>query len=401
MPRGNKDGSIIKKTVRRTINGRERDVVVYIARVRYKDLEGLTRDRKKKAVSLTQANLFKIQLKREIAEELAGGQETEKDLFTFADLAKYAKENYILPAKYSGDVKVSGMRSTATPLYMIETLIKEFGLEELTSITHARIREFRDARLVSKTIDGTIRSLASVNREMSLLRRLMNIAEKQDWITISPFRKGDSLISQASEVERMRIISHDEESALLAQCTGKRKHLRALLIVALDTALRRREQLTLAWRDIDFDKGLITVRRTNAKRAQERYVPMTKRVRTELLELKKHNMGGLDSLVFATTDFKKAWNGARSGAKLDDCRWHDLRHSAITWMLASGINPAQVMRVSGHSSSKTFLRYVNSDRETAAEMAVSMNARRASIDKKQRRKNRGSKGPSKSELQGS
>src|SRR5947209_4174699 len=115
MPRGTKDGSIIKRKVKRTVNGKEREVMIYIARIRYKDHDGVSHDRKRKAESYTQALAFKVQLKREIEEELADDKAPEPGAgFTFSDLAEFAKEAYIKEAVYSGDVKVGGMKSVSS-----------------------------------------------------------------------------------------------------------------------------------------------------------------------------------------------------------------------------------------------------------------------------------------------
>jgi integrase len=73
------------------------------------------------------------------------------------------------------------------------------------------------------------------------------------------------------------------------QCTGDRAHLRAVLIIAADTGLRRNELFTLSWKenDIDFANRQIRLREINAKWNKGRTIPMTQRVYEELLKLKK------------------------------------------------------------------------------------------------------------------
>ena len=57
---------------------------------------------------------------------------------------------------------------------------------------------------------------------------------------------------------------------------------------------------------------------------------------------------------------------------------HDLRHTAITRMLEKGISPPLVMKISGHSQQKTFLRYVNQTESSIYDIAMKLD--RAGFD---------------------
>src|SRR5437762_1424962 len=84
-------------------------------------------------------------------------------------------------------------------------------------------------------------SRVTVNRELGVLRRVLNVALANGWIHRSPFTMGKSLISVGDEKPRERILTLEEEARLLAACEGPRAHLRAILICALDTGMRRGE----------------------------------------------------------------------------------------------------------------------------------------------------------------
>jgi integrase len=73
-------------------------------------------------------------------------------------------------------------------------------------------------------------------------------------------------------------------------------------------------------------------------------------------------------------DFKKAYITATKVADLPDLDFHDLRHTAITRMLEKGLSPILVMKASGHSQTKTFLRYVNQTETSVYEMAQKLDA---------------------------
>jgi integrase len=77
-----------------------------------------------------------------------------------------------------------------------------------------------------------------------------------------------------------------------------------------------------------------------------------------------------NAFVFTTGDCKRAFLSACEKAKLNDVHFHDLRHSAITRMLEKGISPPLVMKISGHTQQKTFLRYVNQSEDSVYEIAM-------------------------------
>ena len=85
---------------------------------------------------------------------------------------------------------------------------------------------------------------------------------------------------------------------------------------------------------------------------------MTERVLHELQQLRATSPP--DGLVFGIQNsIKRSWNTACSIAGIENLRFHDLRHTAITRLVATGLPSAEIMRISGHRQANTFLRYVN------------------------------------------
>jgi integrase len=141
-------------------------------------------------------------------------------------------------------VEVAGVRSISPAMGAIKALKVHFGKRQLRGITHSDIRSFRAERLATRTKAGKQRSVAAANRELEKLRRLLNIAEREGWILRNPMRSGDSLISVADERKRERIITRDEELRLLNACDDRwRRHLRPIVICALDTGMRWRDSV--------------------------------------------------------------------------------------------------------------------------------------------------------------
>jgi len=344
------------------------------ARVIHVDPEtGKTHDLSRRAESKADATDKRDKLVAEI--EASAGQSVGKERMTFANLCDYYEKKYLKEAEYVDDRKVAGLRSLATVKGQLETLREHFGARYLRSLTYGAIRDFRGARLKAKTRKGEQRSITSVNRELALLRRMLNVAVSESFIVGgNPFHKGDPLISTADEKKRQRIITRDEEKALLAACDApKRGHLKPIVIAALDTGCRLGELLKLRWRDVDLDNGQLTLIALNTKTATKRMVALTTRLRIALEDLKAQAPDDPRMRVFGiVSNVRSAFTGARNDAGLRDLRFHDLRHSAATRLVGAHIPLAEVGRILGHQQPTTTYRYVNADHETAIRAAAAL-----------------------------
>lgn len=216
---------------------------------------------------------------------------------------------------------------------------------------------------------------------------MLNFAVENDWLIKNPFSKRKGIISKAAEAERGRILTLDEEEVLLAACVEKRAHLKPILICALDTGMRRGEMFKMRWQDLNFEKMEIRIPKANTKTDAERVVGMTPRLKSELEKLLE--VGGAQQaprqhdLVFGiTSTVKTAWDTLRENTGIKNFRLHDCRHTATTRMIASGSPHLEVMKITGHTQLKTFLRYLNITSETAQNVASRLNNYLESVIKK-------------------
>ena len=349
--------------------------VTWWARVTYTDpVTGKRHDRQRRAESKSHAKDLVQDLIAEV--DKTGGRSLAKEHMTFLDLATYFEKEYLKPAEYVDGRKVAGVRSIVPAKANVKALKDHFGMRLLRGITHSDIREFRAIRLATKTKAKKQRTIAAVNRELEKMRRLLNIAEREGWILRNPMRSGDPLISMADERKRERIVTREEELKLLAACENRyRKHLRPILICALDTGMRRGEILGLKWSDVDFEERVLTIRAFNTKTMQERQVSLTTRLMIELERIWEESPKNKDFLVFGFTDnVKKSWTSVRTKAGLPDVRFHDLRHTAATRLVAAHLPLPEVGRVLGHTQANTTYRYVNANIETTRRAAALLDA---------------------------
>lgn len=328
------------------------------ARAVYTDENGRKRVIQRKVANRTEGKLLLKKLLREIEDH--GEQIIDGDKLTFVRLAKLYEERKLTPPEYEGENKISGLRSYHIQKVYLKTLTEYFGTRRVKSITHSDLEAFKLARQKTTTKRGGKRAVASVNRELQLLRAVLNFAKRNGWIIRNPFEQGESLISIAQENRRDRVLSRDEETRLLAACHGNRAHLRPILVCALDTAMRRGEIFQLRWKDVDLDNGLISIRASTTKTMKARTVAMTSRLRVELVSLRQLAPDDPEVRVFGiVSDVKRSFAAACRESGVEGFRLHDCRHTATTRLAESGISPLEVMRVTGHSQLSTLTRYFN------------------------------------------
>jgi len=322
----------------------------------------------------------------EIAKEFGDNpQALDSARMTFADLARFYEETYLIPPQYVDGRKVAGLRNHYDFKLRLKALREFFKTKRLREISYSDLEKYRIARLktpvvVGRNTRGTQkhgkpvarqRSIATVNRDLSLLRRVLNVAKRNKWISENPFELGDSLIKLGDEKPRERILTRQEEENLLAACTGWRTHLRPVIICALDTGMRRGEIFKLKWADIDFIGRIITIHAFNTKTERKRQVAMTERLAAELVALYEHSTQDSQALVFGiATSVKTAFNKVKRIAGLSDLRFHDLRHTYATRLVSLQVQLPEIGRQLGHTQERTTYRYVNSNVETARRVAA-------------------------------
>jgi integrase len=358
------------------------------ARIQYLDeTTGKRKEKLREAPNRTKAREFIKDMRKEL--EQGGQMVLESDKLTFQQIADKYQKIKLVPPVFQNGIKVTGKRSYQDQIYLIKPLKEFFGRKVIRSIKPSDLEAYKTERIQTPVVIekkfkkenpkkerrkfiwvkekvSRQRTIASVNRELSLLRQIFVFAESEDFISRNPFAKAKKIISTAAEVERDRILSFEEEIFLLEACNNDiRKHLIPLIITAVDTAMRKGELLKLIWQDVNFDQEVITVRATNTKTEKMRVLGMTSRVKRELSRLwqnspqdKKESVYGLKS------NFKRSWRTVLNEAGINDLHFHDLRHTAITRMVRAGIPASEVMKISGHTEMKTFQRYVNLTNES-------------------------------------
>jgi integrase len=341
---------------------------LWTARVCYKNTNG-----KRTAIQRTADNKTDARkLLKQLLEKLESGGRKVLDVqkLTISDLVDYYEEIYCKPAHYVNDRKVAGLRSFVGVKGYLKVFRQYFGELKLNSLTYDDIHSFRLERLTTPTHQSSQRAIATVNRELAYLRRLLNIAERNDWIIKNPFKRGDSLIHLADEVKRERVLTPEECQRLIDACEERRSHLKPIIIAALDLGCRLGELLKLQWKDVDLDSKIITIQAFNTKTMRERKVGITQRLHIQLDNLLFAFPHSENDLVFGVSEIRKGFKSACKIAGLSDLRFHDLRHVHATKLDSLGFSISAIGKQLGHSSdSRVTLRYINRNEEATRQVA--------------------------------
>jgi integrase len=188
--------------------------------------------------------------------------------------------------------------------------------------------------------------------------------EEEHQLRDALLRREDKLRKDRERFNAWRIARHKAPLPLRNQ--EYVDHLRPIVLLALNTGLRRGELLALMWKDVNLKTKWLTVAGQTSKNNQTRRVPLNAEAATILEGWNRQSKGSLTgSYVFAgskgrrMTTITTAWRTLRKLARLRNFHFHDLRHHFASRLVQSGVDLNSVRELLGHSDIKMVLRYAH------------------------------------------
>jgi integrase len=245
------------------------------------------------------------------------------------------------------------------------------GTHALADVTPAMLAEFRD-KLLSEGRSGP-----TVNRYLAALSHGFTVAEKEwGWVEHNPLRK---VAKYRENRGRLRYLSRDEMTRLLEACkASETRELYPAVLLALSTGMRHGELFGLTWERVDLKAGRITLEQT--KNGERRTVPLQGEALAAVRELPRR----LDTpLLFPSrkhpakpVDLRTPWETVLRRAGVENFRFHDLRHTAASYLAMSGADMLTIAAVLGHKTLQMVKRYAHLSDQHQAEALTRMNAAR-------------------------
>lgn len=230
------------------------------------------------------------------------------------------------------------------------------GKYSLAAISSKLVNDYKKDRL--KTV-----SSETARKEINLLSRLIDLAGKE-WGMPLPSNPCAMVSRPAPGKARDRRLEGDEFNRLLAECEPR---MGALVRVAIETAARLGELLSVRWTDIDLEKQVMIVRGIDGRGTKNddafRAVPLSRSAVVVLEELKALPLS-IDGRVFywwkAADSFNKTWRRICERAGVEGLRFHDLRHEATSRLFEKGVfDSMEVASITGHKTLQMLKRYTH------------------------------------------
>lgn len=238
---------------------------------------------------------------------------------------------------------------------------KEIGFNLLADVTPAIIAQHRDSLLKGITSRGTKRSPSTVIRYIAALSHAFTIAVNEwGWLDDNPIRK---VTKPRATSGRVRFLSDEERKRLLAACkNSKSKHLYTAVVLAISTGMRHGELINLRWNNVDLINGSIILNDT--KNGERRAVPLANHALEEIKKLSKIRKIDTDllfpsQLTVHPVDIRKPWYSAIKKAKIDNFKFHDLRHCTASYLAMNGASLVEIAAVLGHKTLSMVKRYAH------------------------------------------
>lgn len=236
-------------------------------------------------------------------------------------------------------------KSWKADYYNLKGLERLFKGKYLYTIAVEDIEKFKSER--SKEV-----APATVNRELATLKTLLNKAVAWDKVHENVAK---SIKFLKEPKGRLRFLESEEIVKLLSNCN---KRLRPIVVLALNTGMRRGEILGLKWRNIDIKRNIITLLET--KNGERREVHINEQVKTSLIRVRKHPYS---PYIFCNKDGKpyhdirKSFFTALRKSGINSFHFHDLRHTFASHLVMSGVDINTVRELLGHKDIRMTLRY--------------------------------------------
>ena len=310
-----------------------------------------TKDGKRSSKKIGHAEIITVAQAREAAKDFLAkvtlGEDAGKKK-TCPTLGEYLEEHYFpwaLASRKTGYLTASRIRFCFGLLW--DTQIEDISISEIEKWRIGHLKEHK---------------AATINRELTALRAAINCGLKRGLFDTHPLARLERLQERDSQ-PKIRYLSPGEKERLMDALEKCEDFLRHMIIISLNTGIRRGALFSLQWADVDMDKRILTLRGEFSKNGKNNYVPLNN---AALAAFKEWGKTSKEELVFPSpktggrlTDCGFLWKKLMKAAGIENFRWHDMRHDLASQLVMKGVDLNTVRELLGHSDMKMTLRYAH------------------------------------------
>ena len=321
---------------------------------------------------------------RDFLARLARGEEPEKKA------KKKLRFKEFIEIEYKPWVEVH--RITGKETIYILTSAFSFLLEQpIEEITINDLEKWRTKRRE----DGA--KAATINRQIAVLKAALNWGVKQEIIEANPLARIERL-KESDSVEKVRYLTTEERERLMSALdereerlkverashnkwlserrkepfpslyAGFADYLKPMVLISLNSGIRRGSLFALTWGDVDFVSRTITLRASTTKAGKVQRISMNKTIYNTLTTWREQSENtGPGDLLFPSPkkkgaimdNTKRSWETLLKAAKIENFRWHDMRHDFASQLAMKGASLNDIRAALGHSDMKMTMRYAH------------------------------------------
>lgn len=290
---------------------------------------------------------------------------------------------WVLTQRKTGEATLARIRSNfgylyERPLHEINAWVIEKWRSESLKAGKAKTTVNRDLAALkaclAKALEWELISahpLAKVRpiRTDRLARVRYLAGEEEQRLRQALIHREDKMRERRQSANAWRVLRHQPVLPDLSE--GYADHLQPMVLLAINTGLRRGELFELAWTDIDPEGKNLTVRGQTAKSGQTRHIPLNEEARKTIEQC--HIKRSESAWVFPgkegnpLTTIHTAWRSILKASAISDFRWHDLRHHFASRLVMAGVDINTIRELLGHSDLEMTLRYAHLSPDHKAE----------------------------------
>jgi integrase len=312
-------------------------------------------------------------------------QEKKKEAKRQTELAKHSKLLPYLHNQYLPWLETRNAKTAPKIIKTITTGFPEYLDKQLSNIHAWDIEKWRNLKIKSgmspSTVNGYINTLkGSLSRAVE-----WGLIDSHDLTKVKSLKVDNTVVryltsqeekSLRTELNNRKVtIKNQRDNAnlfrqqrnypLLAELNASNfaDYLEPLILLAMNTGMRKGELLNLQWSQISLENEFLTVIASNSKSGHSRHIPLNKEAKNTLIrwQTDTNNIGyvfkGVDDKPLK--DIKKAWGNVLIKADISEFRFHDLRHHFASKLVMAGVDLNTVRELMGHSDLKMTLRYAH------------------------------------------
>jgi len=281
-------------------------------------------------------------------------------------------------------------RSGEKTLYLLRSFFRQFLDKPINELTVKVMENWRHEKMLAGI------KAATCNRWLIALKAAFNWGVKREYLEANPLARLEKLPEHDSD-PKVRYLTDDERKRLMAALEAREKrirderqshnewylerghgpvpdligeyadYLRPMVLISLYTGMRQGNLFALRWGDIDFETRSITLRASVSKSGKTLRVSINSAVVAILTSWREQSVDTDDeALVFPSprsggllNNVKKSWTAVLKDARIENFRWHDMRHDFASQLVMKGVDLNTVRELMGHSDLKMTLRYAH------------------------------------------